>query len=77
MPYIVRPTMRHHLLLEFWMLNSSFFANWRHHRAVIRLENVRQSNIRRGKKLGFQLSHKLPRCESKCINFRDGGWDVF
>ena len=35
-----------------------FFADWRHHRAVTRLENVRQSNIRRGKKLGFQLSHK-------------------
>ena len=36
------------------------FADWRHHRAVTRLENVRRSNIWRGKKLGFQLSHNHP-----------------
>ena len=36
------------------------FAEWRHHRAVTCLENVRQSNIRTGKKLGVQLSHKHP-----------------
>ena len=37
------------------------FCYWRHHRAVTRLENVRQSNTRRDKMLGFQLSHKHPR----------------
>ena len=36
------------------------FANWRHQRIVACLENVRQSNIRRGRMLGFQLSHKHP-----------------
>ena len=50
--------MRHHLFLEFWLVYTWFFTHWRHHRAVTRLENVRQSNIRRDKKLGFQLSHK-------------------
>ena len=37
------------------------FALPRDHRAVTGLENVRQLNIRRGKKLGFQLSHRQPR----------------
>ena len=37
-----------------------FFADWRHHHAVTRLKNVRQSNIRRGNKLGVQPSHKYP-----------------
>ena len=32
----------------------------RHQRAVTRLENVRQLNIKRGKKLGFQLSYRQP-----------------
>ena len=54
--HIVRLTMRHHLFLEFWLVGTWFFAHWRHHRAVSRLENVCQSSIRRGKKLGFQLS---------------------
>ena len=36
------------------------FADWRHQRAVTRLENVRQSNITRDKKLGVQLSHRHP-----------------
>ena len=31
-----------------------FFAHPRDHRDVTRLENVRQLNIRRGEKLGFQ-----------------------
>ena len=57
---IVRLTMRHHLFLEFLLVDTWFFTHWRHHRAVTRIENVRQSNIRRGKKLGFQLSHKHP-----------------
>ena len=33
---------------------------WRHQSAVTRLENIRQLNTRRGKKLGFQLSQKHP-----------------
>ena len=52
-----------HLYLYEWgtfiqMYTYSTFDVWRHDRAVNRLENVRQSNIRRGKKLGVQLSHK-------------------
>ena len=34
------------------------FCSWRHQRAVTRLENVRQLNIKRGQKLGFQLAHR-------------------
>ena len=56
--HIVRLTMRHHLFLKFWLVDICFFADWRHHRAVTRLESVRQSNIRRSKKLGVQLSYK-------------------
>ena len=58
--HIVHLTMRQHLFTKFWLVDTWFFTHWRHHRAVIRLENVRQSNIRRGKKLSFQLSHKHP-----------------
>ena len=58
--HIVRLTIWHHLFLEFWLVNTWFFAHWRHQRAVTRLENVRQLNIRRDKKLGFQLSHRQP-----------------
>ena len=56
--HIVRLRMRHHLFLVFWLVGTWFFADWRHHRAVSRLENVRQPNIRWGEKLGFQLPHK-------------------
>ena len=55
---IVRPAIWHHLFLEFWLVSTWFFAHWRHQRAVTHVENVRQLNIRRGKKLGFQLSHR-------------------
>ena len=48
------------LFIEFWLVGTWFFAHWRHQRAVTRLENVHQLNIRRDKKLGFQLSHKQP-----------------
>ena len=58
--HIVRLTMRHHLFFEFWLVGTWFFAPWRHHCAVTRLENLCQSSIRRGKKVGFQLSHKHP-----------------
>ena len=57
---IVRLTMRYHQFLEFWLVDTWFLTHWRHHRAVTHLENVLQSNIRRGKKLGFQLLHKHP-----------------
>ena len=50
-----------------------FFADWRHHHAATRLENVRQSNIRRGKKLGVQLSHKHPLRSLAYIEYRDPG----
>ena len=42
-----------------WHLNFCS-PTWPDHRAVARLENVRQLNIRRGKKLSFQLSHRQP-----------------
>ena len=58
--HIVRLTVRHHLFLEFWLVDTWFFTHWRHYRAATRLENVRQSNTRRSKRLGFQLSHKHP-----------------
>ena len=57
---LVRLTNWHHLFLEFWLVNTWFFARWRHQHAVTRLENVRQLNIMPGKKLGFQLSHRQP-----------------
>ena len=41
--HIVCLTMRHHLFLEFWLVNTWLFADWRHHRAVTRFENVRQA----------------------------------
>ena len=41
-----------------WLVNTWFFAHWHHQPAVTRLENVRHLNIRRGKKLGFQLPHR-------------------
>ena len=37
-----------------------FFSQSRDQRAVTRLENIRQLNIRRDKKLSFQLSHAQP-----------------
>ena len=58
--HIVHLTMRHHLFLKFWLVDTWFFADWRHHHAVTCLENVCQSNIRRSKNLGFHLSHKHP-----------------
>ena len=58
--HIVRLTIWHHLFLEFWLITTWFFAHWRHQRVVTRLENVRQLNIRRCKKLGFHLPHRQP-----------------
>ena len=58
--HIVCLTIWYRLLLEFWLVDTWFFARWRHQRAVTCVENVRQLNIRRGKKLGFQLSNKQP-----------------
>ena len=59
--HIVPLTMRHHLFLEFWLVDTWFFC-WRHYRSITRLKNEPQSNIRRGKKLGVQLSHKNSPC---------------
>ena len=58
--HTVRLTIWHHLFLKFWLVDTWFFAHWRHQRAVTRLEIVGQLNIRRSKKLGFQLSHRPP-----------------
>ena len=49
-----RLTICHHLFLEFWLINTWFFAHWRHQLAVTRLENVRQLNITRVK-AGFPI----------------------
>ena len=50
--------MWHHLFLEFWLVDTWLLAYWRYQRAATRLENVRQLNIRQGKKLGFKLFHR-------------------
>ena len=55
--HTVRLTILLHVFLELWLVNTWFFAHWRHQRAVTRLENVRHLN-KRDKKLGFQLSHR-------------------
>ena len=68
--HIVCLTIWHHLFLKFWLVNTWFFAHWRHQLAVTCLENVRQSNIRRGKKLGFQLSRRHPRIICLIISYR-------
>ena len=40
--------------------DTGFFAHPHDQRAVTGFEDVRQLNIRRGKKLAFQLSHAQP-----------------
>ena len=42
------------------LIGRLFFAYPRDQLAVTRVDNVRQLNIRRDKKLGFQLSHRQP-----------------
>ena len=44
------------ILFSFQYFCKIFFNIFFHQHVVTRLENVRQLNIRRGKKLGFQLS---------------------
>ena len=58
--HIVRLAIWHHLFLDSWLVSTWFFATWRHQRVVTRLENVCQLDIRRSKKLDFQLSHRKP-----------------
>ena len=58
--HIVRLTIWHHLLLEFSLVSTWFSPNRRHQRAVTRLEIVRQLNIRKDEKLGFQWSQRQP-----------------
>ena len=53
-------TIWHELFLEFWLVNTWFFAHSRDQRAATSLENVRQLNKRRGEKLGFYLSNRQP-----------------
>ena len=55
--HIVPLTIRHQPFLGFWLVDTWFFVYPRDQSAATRLENVRQLNIRRGKKLSFQLSH--------------------
>ena len=63
--HIVCLTIWYHLFLEFSLVvDTWFFAHWRNQRAVTCLENVNQLNIRRGKKQGFQLSHRQPPTDS-------------
>ena len=52
-----------------WLVNTWFFAHWHHQPAVTCPENVRHLNIRRGKKLGFHLSHRQPSKISKMTMF--------
>ena len=54
--HIARLTIWNHLFSEFCLVDTWVFAHWRFQRAVTRLENVRQLDIRRDKKLSFQLS---------------------
>ena len=49
-PAIYRVVIGRHLI----------FAHLREQRALTGLENIHQLNLRRGKKLGFQLSHRQP-----------------
>ena len=60
--HIVHLTIWHQLFLiaEYWLVDTWFFAHPRDQRAVTRLENVHQFNKKRGKKLGFELSHRQP-----------------
>ena len=58
--HTVSLTIWHHQFLEFWLVDIWIFAHWRHQSAVTRLESVCQLNIRRSRKLGFQLSQKHP-----------------
>ena len=44
------------------------FCWWCHQCAVTRLENVRQSNIRRGKKAGFSIVTQTPSIAQLCFN---------
>ena len=53
-------TIWHQVFLEFWLVDTWFFAHPRDQRTVTRLENVGQLNIRRCKKLNFLLSHRQP-----------------
>ena len=61
MGHIVTLTIWNQLFLEFWLVDTWFFAYPRDQRAVTHLGNVRQLNIKRDKKLGFQLSQIQPR----------------
>ena len=61
--HIVRLRNWQQLLLEFWLADTYVFAHPLDQRAVTCLKNVRLLNIRRNKKLSFQLSHWQPRMD--------------
>ena len=61
---LVRLTIWHHLFLQFWLVNTWFLLTDVTKSAVTCLESVRQLNIRKGKKLGFQLLHRQPHRQS-------------
>ena len=67
LPYICL-AIWHQLFLKFWLLNTWFFAYPCDQSAVTRLENVRQLNIRRGKKLGFVIKCWVENVLGKRIN---------
>ena len=58
--HIVPLAIWYHLFFKFWLVHTWVFAHWHHQHAATHLENVRQLNIRQGKKLGFQLVHWQP-----------------
>ena len=60
--HIVPLAIWHYLFLELWLVDTWFFVHPCDQHAKTRLGNVRQLNIRRSKKLGFQLSHTQPLC---------------
>ena len=51
--HIARLTIRLHIFLELWLVDTWLFADTRPRRAVTLLENVVQSTLRRGKKPDF------------------------
>ena len=60
----VRLTMWNHLFLEFWLLNTLFFADWCHQRAVIASKIYTSNSPRKytpvkykaRQKAGFQIA---------------------
>ena len=60
--YTVRLTIWCGLFLEFWLVHTRSFAHPSHQRAVTRLENVHQKNVR-WSKVGYQFVKARIQCE--------------